>query len=84
MNKKIIETFIITTLKNIIHNKDNEINNQTKIKNLALDQLDYTQLIIECEEHFDILIDDAHFETLDSVDALVNYILMETEKNIIN
>lgn len=84
MKKQNIEELVIHTLKNIINKKDLSIDIHTKVKDLSLDQLDYTQLIIECEEHCDVLIDDVYFESLETINDIINYVLLETEKNTIN
>lgn len=70
--EKNIESFVINILKSISY--INEININTKLSSLNLEDIDFTEIAVECEDEFEISLDELHMEKLETVKDLLNYI----------
>ena len=70
--EKNIESFVINILKSISY--INEININTKLSSLNLEDIDFTEIAVECEDKFEISLDELHMEKLETVKDLLNYI----------
>ena len=78
MIKNDVFVFITETIKHIKQTEDvSFIVGETLVADLCFDEIDMTHLIIECEEKFNILIDDSHIMSLKMVNDVVNYVYME-------
>ena len=78
MIKNDVFVFITETIKYIKQTEDvSFIVGETLVADLCFDEIDMTHLIIECEEKFNILIDDSHIMSLKMVNDVVNYVYME-------
>jgi acyl carrier protein len=77
--KKKIENKIREVLNNT-NNKVKEIQSNDNLRNLKFDELDYTEIIVEFEEQFDIMINDLDFDKCLTIDDMVEYLYNLIEK----
>ena len=53
--------------------------NTSLVKELAMDSLDKVELVIECEKHFDVRVDDEDHDQITTVGEVVTYIEKKVE-----
>jgi acyl carrier protein len=75
MKESKVSTFLINLLKTI--RPDIEIKRETMVVALELEDIDFTEIAVECEDEFEIILDELHIEKLSTVEDIINYI--ETE-----
>jgi len=75
MKEAKVSNFLIGLLKTI--KPEFEIKNETLISDLDLEDIDFTEIAVECEDEFEIILDELHIEKLKTVEEIINYI--ETE-----
>ena len=73
MNKEIIQEKLMKIIDDIfrIHG---DIKNCDKFQDIGIDTLDKVELVMECENVFNISISDDDWQNINSIDDIINYL----------
>jgi acyl carrier protein len=75
--KNKIRAEIETVIKEVLNNTSNKVDLSdmtSDLKKLGFDELDYTEIIIECEEKYDIIINDLEFDQCKTINSMIDFV----------
>lgn len=74
-NRDKVKAFLFKIMGNILPEDINYDDEEIILKDLELEDIDYTEIAIECEEEFEIILDEIYMEEkLKTVRDLIDYI----------
>ena len=77
MNKELIVTQVTSTLVEILDKKDIVITPATRLADLGVDQLDRFELVIRCEDLFEVEISDEQAEKFMTIEDIATFVEMQ-------